>query len=284
MSSRTATMKYTQDSLAELIEGSDALLIGIGSGMSTSGGLDHAGAPFKEHFSDFEARYGIHDMYSGSFHPFTTSEERWAFMSRLVMYNRYTPEATAPYKALRKLVEGKDYFIITTNVDHQGQKAGFDKRRLFYTQGDYGLFQCSKPCHKKTYDNEEQIRLMVERQEDMRIPSSLIPHCPVCGREMTLNLRCDDTFVEDEGWKAAALRYQHFLDQHVNSKLLLSELGVGWNTPGIIKYPFWQITERYPDTRFVTINKGEALIPREIEGRSICIDGDIGAVLDSIST
>ena len=174
-------------------------------------------------------------MYTGGFYPFSTLEEHWAYWSRYIAINRYLAPPRPVYEDLLRLVEKKDYFVLTTNVDHCFQRAGFDKQRLFYTQGDYGLWQCSRPCHKRTYDNEEAVRRMVAEQRNMRIPSELVPHCPVCGAPMSMNLRADLTFVEHEGWQAAAGRYQDFLRRHRGMQVLYLELGVGMNTPVIIK-------------------------------------------------
>ena len=221
-------------------------------------------------------------MYSSGFFPFKTSEEMWAYWSRFIWCNRYMDIDNGTYKALFELMKGKDYFIITTNVDHQFQKAGFDKSRLFYTQGDYGLFQCSEPCHDQTYDNEEMVKDMIEFQQDMKIPTELIPKCPKCGKPMTMNLRSDDKFVEDEGWHKAAEHYQDFLQAHEGQHILYLELGVGYNTPVIIKYPFWQMTAKNPDAVYVCLNFGEAYAPDEIMEQSICINGDIYEVLSKI--
>ena len=218
-------------------------------------------------------------MYSGGFYPFASQEEYWAYWSRYVFINRYTDMDNGTYKRLFELVKEKDYFVLTTNVDHQFQKAGFDKRRLFYTQGDYGLFQCSVPCHQKTYDNEAAIRDMIEQQADMKIPTELIPCCPVCGKPMTMNLRADDTFVQDEGWYRASERYTDFIRRHAHLPVLFLELGVGMNTPGIIKYPFWQMTYNNPEAHYVCINFEEAFAPPEIHANAICIQEDIGHVL-----
>ena len=265
--------------LEKELEKADAIVIGIGAGMSAASGFDYSGERFENVFRDFHARYGITDMYSGGFYPFQTLEEFWAWWSRMIWINRYTEEIGKPYSDLLAIVRDKEYFIITTNVDHQIQKAGFDKKRLFYTQGDYGLFQCSEPCHQKTYDNKSIIMRMLDEQKDMRIPSSLIPRCPVCGKPMTTNLRIDDSFVQDEGWYDAASEYESFLNRHKNSHVLFLELGVGMNTPGIIKYPFWQMTYQNPEAFYACVNMGEAWAPREIGERSVCIDGDIGTVL-----
>lgn len=256
-----------------------AILIGAGAGMSAAAGLTYDGERFQKYFADFRAKYGIADMYSGGFYPYPSLEEYWAWWSRHIWVNRYDVTAGEPYRQLLELVKDKDYFVLTTNVDHQFQLAGFDKERLFYTQGDYGLWQCSKACHYKTYDNEKAIRLMTAQQQDMRIPSSLIPRCPVCGAPMAMNLRCDDHFVEDAGWHEASRRYDTYVATHTNQPLLLLELGVGNNTPGIIKYPFWLMTARNPQAVYACINNGEAVCPREISGQSLCINRDIARVL-----
>lgn len=287
MFSKIWTTKSTNDSsplerLKQELETADAILIGAGAGMSTSAGLTYSGERFEKYFSDFAEKYGIRDIYSGGFYPFETLEEYWAWWSRHIYYNRYEVTPGKPYMDLLKLVKDKEYFVLTTNVDHQFQLAGFDKNRLFYTQGDYGLWQCSKPCHQATYDNEEQVRQMIAEQKEMRIPSELIPHCPQCGAPMTMNLRSNETFVQDEGWYAACGRYEDFLHRYSRKHILLLELGVGANTPGIIKYPFWRITAQNPKAVYACINLGQAFVPRQIENQSIAIDGDIGTVLQQI--
>lgn len=261
------------------LETADAIVIGAGAGLSTSAGFSYSGERFEKYFSDFHEKYGIADMYSGGFYPFNTLEEFWAWWSRQILINRYDCPVGNVYTELLSLVKDKDYFVLTTNVDHQFQRAGFDKKRLFYIQGDYGLWQCSKPCHNKTYDNEETVREMVRRQSDMKIPSELIPRCPICGEPMSMNLRCDDTFVQDAGWDAAAHRYDDFIRRHQNLHILFLELGVGMNTPGIIKYPFWQMTAKNPKAVYAVINYGQAMCPSNIEHQSICIDADIHELL-----
>lgn len=287
MFSKIWTSKSTSDSspierLKQVLDTADAILIGAGAGMSTSAGLTYSGERFEKYFFDFARKYGIRDIYSGGFYPFETQEEYWAWWSRHIYYNRYNLVPGKPYTDLLELVKDKEYFVLTTNVDHQFQLAGFDKQRLFYTQGDYGLWQCSEPCHNATYDNEDQVRRMITQQKDMRIPPELIPHCPKCGAPMTMNLRADDTFVQDEGWYAAANRYKAFLQQHGHKHILLLELGVGFNTPGIIKYPFWRIAVQNPKATYACINMGQAVLPKQIEKKSIAIDGDIGAILQGI--
>ena len=269
--------------LKAALQDCDAVVIGAGAGLSTSAGFIYTGERFEKYFSDFAEKYGIQDMYSGGFYPFVTPEEHWAYWSRYIYINRYMDAPKPVYNDLLKLVQDKDYFVITTNVDHCFQKAGFDKKRLFYTQGDYGLFQCSEPCCQETFDNEAVIREMVKRQEDMKIPTELLPTCPHCGKPLTMNLRSDDTFVEDKGWHRAAERYENFLRTRAGQKILFLELGVGYNTPVIIKYPFWQMTAKNPNATYICINQGQAVCPQEIELQSVCIDADIGQVLQSLS-
>lgn len=270
------------EALKAALEKADAVLVGAGAGLSTSAGFTYSGERFEKYFADFHAKYGFSDMYTGGFYPYTTPEEHWAYWSRYIMINRYADAPKPVYENVRKLVDGKNYFVLTTNVDHCFQKAGFDKARLFYTQGDYGLFQCSEPCHQATYDNEAQVRAMYERQKDMRIPSELIPYCPRCGKPMSMNLRSDSTFVEDAGWHTAAQRYADFLTAYKDGRILFLELGVGANTPGIIKYPFQQMTANNPQAIYACINYGEAYCFDEIRNRATCIDGDIGEVMTEL--
>lgn len=265
--------------LKNTLESKETIIIGAGAGLSASAGFAYSGERFHNAFSDFEAKYGFHDMYSGGFYPYNTLEEHWAYWSRYIQLNRYEDAPIPVYNKLYELVKDKDYFVLTTNVDHCFQKAGFEKNRLFYTQGDYGLFQCSEPCCQETYDNKEWIDRMVAEQKDMRIPTELIPKCPVCGKPMTMNLRSDNRFVEDTGWRKAAERYTEFLQAHQNEPILFLELGVGYNTPGIIKYPFWQMTAQNSKAVYACLNYGEAVCPQEIKKQSICINSDIGAVL-----
>ena len=269
--------------LKAALQDCDAVVIGAGSGLSTAAGFIYTGERFEKYFSDFAAKYGIKDMYSGGFYPFATPEEHWSYWSRYIYINRYMDAPKPVYDDLLKLVQDKDYFVITTNVDHCFQKAGFDKKRLFYTQGDYGLFQCSEPCCQETFDNEAAIREMVKRQQNMKVPTELLPVCPHCGKPMTMNLRCDNTFVEDEGWHKAAERYENFLRTRSEQKILFLELGVGYNTPVIIKYPFWQMSAKNSGATYACINQGEAVCSQEIEQRSICMNADIGQVLQSLS-
>ncbi len=298
--------KEKLEKLKEELENADAVVIGAGAGLSASAGLDYSGEKFEKYFGDFAEKFGIRDMYSGGFYPFPDEETMWAWWSRHIYVNRYVSPPKPVYGMLLDLVKGRDYFVITTNVDHQFQKAGFDKERLFYTQGDYGLWQCSTPCHTRTYDNKEKVvkmlyaqgfaigensELAVPETEDgrtdfsqlsMRVPSGLIPYCPVCGEMMAMNLRADDTFVEDEGWHKASAAYAKFLQEHKDKHILFLELGVGGNTPGIVKYPFWQMTNQWPDATYACLNFDEAYAPDEIKAKSICINGDIGNILKKL--
>ena len=280
------SMKSYSEQIEQLrtaLQDCDAVVIGAGSGLSTAAGFTYTGERFEQHFSDFAQKYGIQDMYSGGFYPFPTQEEFWAYWSRYIYINRYQDAPKPVYNDLLKLIQDEDYFVITTNVDHCFQKAGFDKKRLFYTQGDYGLFQCNEPCCQETFDNEAVIREMVKRQEDMKIPTELLPICPHCGKPLTMNLRSDNKFVEDKGWHRAAERYENFLRTHEGQKILFLELGVGYNTPVIIKYPFWQMTAKNPNAIYACINQGQAVCPQEIEQRSICMNADIGQILQNLS-
>ena len=278
----TGTYSAQIDRLKRELETADAIVVGAGAGLSASAGFVYDGERFHRFFADFEEKYGFRDMYSGGFYPFESAEEHWAFWSRFIYINRYLDAPKPVYDDLLKLVQGRDYFVLTTNVDHCFQKAGFDKQRLFYTQGDYGLWQCSRPCCQKTYDNESIVKKMFAEQENMKVPGELVPHCPVCGAPMSMNLRADDTFVEDEGWHAAAGRYGEFLRRHNGLHILFLELGVGGNTPAIIKYPFWKMTCQNPKASYACINLTEAYCPRDIQKQAICIEEDIGKVLHEL--
>lgn len=283
------------------IQKADAVVIGAGAGLSTSAGFIYSGERFEKYFFDFIKEYGIRDMYSGGFYPFPNDEIRWAWWARNIYFNRYVKASKPVYDELFSLLKDKDYFVITTNVDHQFQNAGFDKKKLFYTQGDFGLFQSVNPQIQKTYDNEEWVMKAMEAQgfvKDkngvfsipeggeilMRIPAELIPKCPDDGSDMTNNLRIDSSFVEDEGWHTAAEKYSEFLEKHKNNHVLFLELGVGGNTPVIVKYPFWYMVMENKKAVYACINYQEAFCPIKLEDRSICLDGDIGEVLKEIKT
>ena len=300
--------------LKDYINNADAIVIGAGIGLSFSSGFVYSGERFEQYFGDFSDKYGFNDMYSGGFYPYKTMEEKWAFWSRYIYVNRYMKPSKDVYDMIYDLVDGrskgdvasqpkKDYFILTTNVDHQFRKAGFAKRRIFHSQGDFGMWQCSGPCHKRTYDNKEKVvkmllaqgfsigddgKLLAPENEDgktnfsklfMEVPSELVPYCPVCGEPMSMNMRADNTFVEDEDYSEAAENYEEFLDSYKDKKVLFLELGVGSKTPAIIKYPFWNMTQENENAMYACINYGEAYCPKDISERSVCIDADIDNVL-----
>ena len=285
--------------LKDEIETADAVVIGAGAGLSTSAGFTYNGERFEKWFFDFEEKYGFHDMYSGGFYPYKIKEEFWAYWARYIYINRYLDVPKNTYKKLYDLVKDKDYFVITTNVDHCFQKAGFDKKRLFYTQGDYGLFQSLNPKIRENFDNEKWVMKAMESQgfiQDengfftvpldggirMEIDSYLIPKCPVDNSDVTMNLRSDDAFLEDDGWHKASAAYSDFLRRHENMHVLFLELGVGANTPVIIKYPFWQMTMANDKAVYACVNYKEAYCPGEIEDRALCISSDIDVLLDEL--
>lgn len=272
------------EKLSQAFEQAECIVVGAGAGLSTSAGFSYSGARFTQWCKMWEDAYDVHDFYSAGFYPFPTAEEFWGYWSTMIMANRYECGVGDVYRELLNLLRNKDYFVITTNVDHQFQRARFDKKRLFYTQGDYGLFQCSKPCCQETFDNEAQVRAMYASIQGTAIDPQLIPRCPHCGAEMTTNLRCDDAFAEDEGWHQAAARYTDFLRRHKNFKTLFLELGVGFNTPVIIKYPFWQMTNQWPHATYACVNFGETYAPNEIAAKSICINADISHVVEELSS
>lgn len=265
--------------LEEAIEEAQAIVIGAGAGLSTAAGLVYIGDRFKNNFSDYIEKYKMKDMYTAGFYQFKTQEEKWAYWSRHINLNRYEAAPGKVYKNLLELVENKEYFVITTNVDHQFIKAGFPEEKLFMAQGDYGLFQCAKGCHGKLYDNYEMVKKMVSHQKNCRIPSELVPKCPVCGGDMAVNIRCDDYFVEDERWYESKEAYINFLEKNKNNKILFLELGVGMNTPGIIKYPFWRMTRNLEDSYYITINLDQGYAPPRIKEKSLVIKEDISEVL-----
>lgn len=268
--------------ISKMLEQAEAIVIGAGAGLSASAGLSYSGKRFKENFAEFIEKYNMEDMYSAGFYPFDTHEEKWAYWSKHIVCNRYQPGATKLYKELFQLMKDKNYFVITTNVDHQFWLSGFENDRIFATQGDYGLFQCAKSCHRNLYNNELEVKAMISQQKNCKIPNTMVPKCPQCGGDMEVNLRFDSSFVEDETWYEAAERYNEFLNIYQNKKILFLELGVGMNTPGIIKYPFWQLVHQLKQSFYICINKGQAWAPDEIKERAVCIDCDISQVLEML--
>ena len=270
------------EQLNKALETADAIVVGAGAGLSTSSGLHYSGPRFETHFEDFIEKYHFPDMYTAGFYPYPTPEEYWAYWSRHIYWNRYDRPVGEAYRLLLELVGGREYFVLTTNVDHCFQDAGFDEERIFATQGDYGLWQCSLPCCERTFGNEEAVRRMVELQRDMRIPTELVPKCPACGRPMAMHLRCDDRFVQDAAWYAAQARCTGFLSRHRTGRVVYLELGVGGNTPAIIKYPFWRFTRENPDAVYACINPEPWPLPVEIAPRALWIGADIRKTLEEI--
>lgn len=270
------------EKLKQEIKNSNYILIGAGAGLSTSAGFLYDGKRFEDNFKDYIKKYGFTDMYSAGFYNFPTLEEYWAYFSLYVYINRFDIEENETYLNLYKIVKDKNYFVITTNVDGRFIDSKFDKDKIFAVQGDFALFQCSKPCRQETFYNEKYIREMIKYKKEMKIPTELIPKCPYCGRNMSMNLRADDTFVQDKNWDEQKSRYEKFLKMSDNSKILFLELGVGFNTPSIIKYNFWRMTLNNKKSVYASINLGECYCASDIEERSICIDYDIAEVLKKL--
>ena len=266
--------------LKSSIEKSDYILIGAGAGLSVSAGFSYDGERFDKYFSEYKDRYGLTDMYSAGFYNYPTLEDFWGYFSLLVYVNRYDIPADETHLNLLEIVKNKNYFIITTNVDGRFDEANFDKDKLFKVQGDYSLFQCSVPCRQETFYNEKQIREMVKSRKDLKIPKELIPKCPHCGRNMSMNLRCDNTFVQDDNWYYSMDRYKKFLDESKNKNILFLELGVGYNTPAIIKYSFWDMALKNENSIYATVNLNDSYVPDNLKERSICIEYDISNTIN----
>ncbi|MCI8508515.1 MAG: Sir2 silent information regulator family NAD-dependent deacetylase [Lachnospiraceae bacterium] len=267
---------------AKMIKASDMVLIGAGAGASAAAGLTYSGKRFTVNFSEFIEKYGfanMPDMYAAGFYPFPTEEAKWGYWSKHSMINRFLPPALPLYQMLYQMVQGKEHFVLTTNVDHQFQKAGFADENIFATQGDYGMIQCEKGCHAKTYDAEELFRQMEQARHDCVIPSYMIPKCPVCGGNMAMHLRCDQYFVEDKHWHEAAARYEAFLERMADQKTVLLELGVGFNTPAIIRFPFEKMMREYHHFSLIRLNLKEAFIPKSVKERAVGINMDMEQVI-----
>ena len=243
------------DRAREALSRAGFIVIGGGAGLSEAAGLHYSGSRFEENFADFKGRYGMTDMYTAGFYPFGTQEEKWAYWSRHILLNRWAPPALPLYKALYALVRDKNYFVLTTNVDGQFEKAGFDPARIFAVQGDYGQIQCAKGCHDKLYGDETLVREMAAEQKDCRIPSRLVPKCPVCGGEMEVHVRKDGNFVQDKAWYEAADRYDKFIAGAAGKRTVFLEAGVGYNTPAIIRFPFERMVCRNDRASLIRINR-----------------------------
>ena len=270
---------------SEMLEDADAVIIGAGAGASTAAGLHYGGKRFTENFGDFIAKYGsrsMPDMYAAGFYPFPTEEAKWGYWSKHALVNRFFPPALPMYQQLLELVRNREYFVITTNVDHQFQKAGFAKERVFATQGDYGEIQCKKGCHQSVYDAEQFFRQMDTTREDCCIPSELVPKCPVCGGRMEMHLRCDSYFVEDEAWHVAADNYANFVERFWDKKVVLLELGVGFNTPAIIRFPFETMVRENETFCLIRLNRDAPAVPASFRERAIGIGGDMARAISDL--
>lgn len=273
------------DRAAKNIRNTDCVIIGAGAGASTAAGIQYGGKRFTDNFAEFIKKYGEYymtDMYAAGFYPYPSEEAKWGYWSKHALMNRFDPPALPLYTELYDLVKNKEYFVLTTNVDHQFYKAGFDEKRIFATQGDYGKIQCQKACHSKTYDAKDLFRKMDKARRDCLIPSELVPKCPVCGGNMAMNLRCDNYFVEDEAWHEAADRYAGFLEQHKDKKVVLLELGVGFNTPIIIRFPFEKMVRENSSYSLIRLNMDEAVVPESFGERAIGIGGDMAKAITDI--
>ncbi|MDF2856639.1 MAG: Sir2 silent information regulator family NAD-dependent deacetylase [Neobacillus sp.] len=268
----------------EAIEKSEYILVGGGAGLSSAAGLTYSGKRFTEYFADFKEKYGFTDMYSGTFYSFKTQEERWAHWARHIDVNRYLMPATQLYKEILELVMLKKYFVISTNVESQFIKAGFPEEKVFEVQGDYSFLQCAKACHNKLYYNEKMVKGMVSQTNDCRVPSDLVPRCPVCGGEMDVNLRHNDFFVQDDEWYNADKRYEQFLKESEGKNVVYLEFGVGFNTPGIIRYPFEQMTNKNPNATLIRFNKDYPIGMLENENKIISFDEDILLMIQCIKS
>lgn len=267
---------------AEILKESDYILIGAGAGLSAAAGLTYSGKRFTDNFSEFIEKYGMKDMYSAGFYPFPSEEARWGYWSKHVYVNRISPKALPLYKQLYELVKNKNYFVLTTNTDHQFYKAGFGADRIFATQGDYGLIQCQRGCHDKTYDDIIMINQMNQARKDCMIPSYMVPRCPVCGGPMNMNLRCDQFFVEDEAWHKSEEHFGDFLEECYNGKVALLELGIGFNTPTIIRFPFEKLTRKNKNMRLIRLNLNEAIISESLGDRAVGINEDMTKSINDI--
>lgn len=267
---------------AEIIDKAEYILVGAGAGLSAAAGLTYSGKRFTDNFKEFIEKYGMKDMYSAGFYPFPSEEARWGYWSKHVYVNRIEPEALPLYKKLYELVKNKRYFVLTTNTDHQFYKAGFGTDNIFATQGDYGLIQCQKGCHQKTYDDIDMIKQMDQARRDCLVPSYMVPKCPVCGGPMAMNLRCDRYFVEDEAWHNAERRFGDFIEECHNGEVALLELGAGFNTPTIVRFPFERMVRENKNMRLIRLNLNEAIVPESFGERAIGINRDMNESITDI--
>lgn len=266
--------------LIELVDEAEAIVIGIGAGMSAAAGFTYVGKRFTDAFPDFISKYRFFDMLQASLFEYEDLQEYWAFQSRFSLLNFFDQPVGQAYLNLRKIIKGKNYHIITTNADNAFYAAEYDMDKVFRIQGEYGLWQCVNHCHQQTYQNEALIREMVEKQSHMKVPKELVPYCPKCGAPLEVNKRTiEKGMVEDSHFHEQKHRYEQFINDNNGKKVLYLEIGVGHTTPQLIKQPFQQMTEDNEQALFVTMNQKDYFIPRNIRSRTIRLDKDIAEIL-----
>ena len=267
----------------QAIKQADYIIIGAGSGLSTAAGLLYSGEKFEKDFKEFIEKYHFDNLYSASFYEFKTQEEKWAFFAKMIKLNRYNEKPLKLYQELYEIVKNKEYFVLSTNVDGQFYNSGFDKDKVFEMQGDYSYLQCENACHNKLYNNRDLVEQWLQNTKDCKIPSKLVMKCPVCGGNMDMNLRKDANFVQDSNWYKASKRYEDFLDKIKNKNVVLLEIGVGFNTPGIIRFPFEQMTANNVKTTLIRINKDYPFPMLEIRNRTISFDEDTNKIIEDLN-
>ena len=269
--------------VGRLIADADYILIGAGAGLSAAAGLDYAGKEFEREFQPWIDRYGIIDLYSSSFYPFKTEEERWAYWAKHIWFSRFRTGGTELYHNILQLIKGKEYFVITTNVDAQFEKTEFAKEKIFATQGDYAYLQVRSGSTKTLVYNESWVKQALAATIDCKVPTELIPHHPLTGELMSPNLRCDDTFVEDERWHRQKEAYHEFVGKAWGHKLLLLEFGVGFNTPSIIRFPFEQMAASNSNVSLVRFNRDHPQLMQENVFNFTCFTEELGVVVKRLS-
>ena len=266
----------------QAIKQADYIIIGAGSGLSTAAGLLYSGEKFEKDFREFIEKYHFDNLYSASFYEFKTQEEKWAFFAKMIKLNRYNEKPLKLYQELYEIVKNKEYFVLSTNVDGQFYNSGFDKDKIFEVQGDYSYLQCENACHNKLYNNKELVEKWLRNTKNCKIPSDLVMKCPVCGGNMDMNLRKDANFVQDENWYRQSEKYEDFLSRSKGKNVVLLEIGVGFNTPGIIRFPFERMTAISEKTTLIRINKDYPNPMLEIENKTISFDEDTNKIIEDL--
>lgn len=266
----------------QAIKQADYIIIGAGSGLSTAAGLLYSGEKFEKDFREFIEKYHFDNLYSASFYEFKTQEEKWAFFAKMIKLNRYNEKPLKLYQELYEIVKNKEYFVLSTNVDGQFYNSGFDKDKIFEVQGDYSYLQCENACHNKLYNNKELVEKWLRNTKNCKIPSDLVMKCPVCGGNMDMNLRKDANFVQDENWYRQSEKYEDFLSRSKGKNVVLLEIGVGFNTPGIIRFPFERMTAISEKTTLIRINKDYPNPMLEIKNKTNSFDEDTNKIIEDL--